>query len=122
MAPEQVEGKVDEIDGRTEIFAFGAVVYEMATRKKAFDGQTQASVIAKILEVDPPPISALEPPGKLSPPALDRVVKRCLAKDRNERWQTAYDLWQDVKWIKEGGSQEGVLALPTARRKLRERL
>jgi serine/threonine-protein kinase len=113
MAPEQVEGKVDEIDGRTDSFAFGAVVYEMATRKKAFDGQTQASVISKILQVDPPPISSLEPPGKLSPPALDRVVKRCLAKDRNERWQTAYDLWQDVKWIKEGGGQAG--AVPEAK-------
>src|SRR3990172_1465120 len=58
MAQEQVEGKVDEIDGRTDIFAFGAVVYEMATRKKAFDGQTQASVISKILQVDPPPVSS----------------------------------------------------------------
>jgi serine/threonine protein kinase len=57
MAPEQVEGKTDEIDARTDIFAFGAVVYEMATGKKAFEGKSQASLIAKILEADPPPIS-----------------------------------------------------------------
>ena len=84
MAPEQVEGK--EVDARTDIFAFGAVVYEMATGKKAFEGKTQASVMAKILETDPPPISSLQP---MTPPALDRVVKKCLAKEPDERWQTA---------------------------------
>ena len=128
MAPEQIESR--DVDGRADIFALGAVVYEMATGKRAFDGQSQASVIAKVLEHDPPPISSADPPGKLSPPALDRVVKRCLAKDRDQRWQTAYDLWQDLKWIKEGGSQtgmqvlsgaEGPVSLP-ARRKLRERI
>jgi len=91
MAPEQVEGKVDEIDARTDIFAFGAVVYEMATGKKCFDGKSQASVIAKILEHNPPPISSLQPPGKISPPALDRVVKTCLSKAPEDRWQTARD-------------------------------
>ena len=84
MAPEQLEGK--EVDARTDIFAFGAVVYEMATGKKAFEGKSQASVIATILETDPPPMSSLQP---MTPPALDRVVKRCLAKDPDERWQTA---------------------------------
>ena len=87
MAPEQVEGK--EVDARTDIFAFGAVVYEMATGKRAFEGKTQASLIAKILEIDPPPMSSLQP---MTPPALDRVVKRCLAKEPDERWQTASDL------------------------------
>src|SRR3989338_562095 len=89
MAPEQVEGKTDELDGRTDVFAFGAVVYEMATGKKAFEGKTQASVIAKVLEHDPPPISSLKP---MTPPALDRIVKQCLAKDPDDRWQTAADL------------------------------
>jgi serine/threonine protein kinase len=76
MAPEQLEGK--EADARTDIFAFGVVVYEMATGKKAFEGKSQASLIAKILETDPPPISSLQP---MTPPALDQVVKKCLAKE-----------------------------------------
>jgi serine/threonine protein kinase len=80
MAPEQVEGKTNEIDALTDIFAFGAVVYEMATGKKAFEGKTSASVMAKILETDPPPMVSLQP---MTPLALERVVKRCLAKDRD---------------------------------------
>jgi serine/threonine protein kinase len=87
MDPEQVEGK--EVDARTDIFAFGAVMYEMTTGKRAFEGKTQASLIAKILEIDPPPISSLQP---MTPPALDRVVRRCLAKDPDDRWQTVHDL------------------------------
>src|ERR1700686_5933226 len=90
MAPEQVEGR--EVDARTDIFAFGAVVYEMATGKRAFEGKTQASLIAKILEIDPPPISSLQP---MTPPALDRTVKTCLAKHPDWRWQTASDLTRE---------------------------
>ena len=79
MAPEQVEAK--EVDARTDIFAFGAVVYEMATGKKAFEGKTSASVMAKILEVEPPSMASLQP---MTPPALDRVVKKCLAKEPDD--------------------------------------
>ena len=109
MAPEQVEGRIDEIDGRTDIFAFGALVYEMATGKKAFAGKSQASLIGAIMNSEPPPIASLQP---MTPPALDRMVRRCLAKERDERWQSAFDLWQEVKWIAEGGSQ--IAALPAA--------
>jgi len=105
MAPEQVEGK--EADARADIFAFGAVVYEMATGKRAFEGQSQASVIAAILERDPPPISSLQP---LTPPALDRVVKICLEKDPDDRWQTASDLTRELKWISATGSQAALSA------------
>jgi Tol biopolymer transport system component len=105
MAPEQLEGK--EVDARTDIFAFGTVVYEMATGKKAFEGKSQASLIAKILETDPPPISSLQP---MTPPALDRVVKKCLAKEPDDRWQSARDLHDELKWIAEGSQT----ALPVA--------
>jgi len=120
MAPEQVEGKTDNIDGRTDIFSFGVVVYEMATGKKAFEGKSSASVMAKILEVDPPPMSSLQP---MTPPALDRIVKRCIAKDPDERWQSATDLTNELEWIAEGGSQAGVVppVVPPARGR-RERL
>jgi Tol biopolymer transport system component len=107
MAPEQLEGK--EVDARTDIFAFGAVVYEMATGKRAFEGNSQASLIAKILETDPPPMSSLQP---MTPTALDRVVKRCLAKEPEKRWQTASDLCEELKWIAESGSQAALA--PTA--------
>ena len=96
MAPEQLEGK--EADSRTDIFAFGAVVYEMATGKKAFEGKSQASLIAAILKDDPPAMSELQP---MTTPLLDRVVKRCLAKVPDERWQTASDLTAELKWITE---------------------
>jgi serine/threonine protein kinase/Tol biopolymer transport system component len=116
MAPEQLEGK--EADARTDIFAFGVVVYEMATGKKAFEGKSQASLIAKILETNPPPVSSLQP---MTPPSLDRVVKRCLAKDPEDRWQTARDLETELRWIAEG-SQAGVIIPAMPKRNLRKRI
>ncbi|MGH9774041.1 MAG: protein kinase domain-containing protein [Candidatus Acidiferrales bacterium] len=117
MSPEQVEGQ--ESDARADIFAFGAVLYEMATGKRAFEGKSQASVIAAILEREPPPISTLQP---MSPPALDRVVKICLAKDPDERFQSAHDLKLQLEWIRDAGSQAGVPAPVIARRRISHRV
>ena len=117
MAPEQLEGR--EADGRTDIFAFGGVLYEMATGRKAFSASSQASLITAIMSTDPPSISSVQP---MSPPALDRVVKKCLAKDPEDRWQNAADLGSELKWIGESGSQSGAAAPVVARRKNRERL
>jgi Tol biopolymer transport system component len=116
MAPEQLEGK--EADGRTDIFAFGCVLYEMATAKKAFAGSSQASLISAIMQNDPPPISSVAP---MTPPALARVVRTCLAKDPEDRWQSAHDVAGELKWIAEG-SQAGVPAQVASRRKGRERI
>lgn len=101
MAPEQLEGK--DADARTDIFALGALIYEVATGKPAFAGKSQASLIAAILSTEPPPMGALQP---MTPPALERVVKICLAKDPDERWQCASDLASELNWIAdEVGSQ-----------------
>ena len=111
MAPEQLEGK--EIDARADIFALGEVIYEMATGKSAFAGKSRASLIAAILTTEPPPISTIQP---LTPPALERVIRKCLAKDPDERWQSASDLAAELKWIAEGGSQAGgVERVPSGR-------
>ena len=99
MAPEQLEG--NEADARTDIFALGEVIYEMATGKPAFGGKSRASLIAAILTTEPPPMSHLQP---VTPLALERVVKRCLAKDPDERWQSASDLASELTWIASGSS------------------
>ena len=100
MSPEQVEGK--EAESRSDIFALGAVLYEMASGKRAFEGKTAASAMAAVLEREPAPISSLQPS---TPLALERLVKNCLAKDPDERWQTAHDVKLQLKQIAEGGSQ-----------------
>lgn len=96
MAPEQLEAK--DADARTDIFAFGAVVYEMLTGKEAFQGSSRASLISAILHDDPALLSTIRP---LTPPALSRVIKTCLAKDPDDRWQSARDMGRALKDIAE---------------------
>jgi serine/threonine protein kinase len=117
MSPEQLEGK--EADARSDIFSFGAILYEMATGKRAFEGGSQASLIAAILKETPRSVTELQP---LSPPMLDRVIKQCLEKDVDHRWQAAGDLKRALQWVSEGGSQVGIPLAVSARRKLRERI
>ena len=99
MAPEQVEG--GEADARTDIFAFGSVLYEMITGKKAFEGKTQTNLVAAILERDPPPLTTVQP---LAPPLVDSIVRKCLAKNPDDRWQTASDLGSALRWVAEGAN------------------
>ena len=97
MAPEQIEGL--EADARTDIFAFGALLFEMLTGRKAFEGKTRASLLGAILKDEPPRVSSVQP---LAPPALDRIVATCLAKDPDDRYQSARDLLRDLKWVASG--------------------
>ena len=94
MAPEQVEGK--EADHRTDVFAFGAVAYEMVTGERAFQASSQASLIGAILKDDPPVLSARQP---MTPRSLDRVIRQCLVKDPDERWQSTGDLKRELQWV-----------------------
>src|SRR5262245_44894288 len=96
MAPEQLEGQ--DADARTDIFAFGAVLYEMLTGRKAFDGKTQASLIASILDRQPPSVSSLQP---TTPVALDRLLRACLMKDPADRIQSAHDIAMQLQWLAE---------------------
>jgi len=106
MSPEQVEGR--ELDGRSDIFSLGTVLYEMTTSQRAFEGKSRLSVASAILEKEPAPITTLKP---LAPAALDHTIRTCLAKDPNDRWQTARDLSHELKWISEAGSQAGAPAV-----------
>jgi eukaryotic-like serine/threonine-protein kinase len=111
MSPEQLEGKT--ADARSDIFALGELAYEMVTGKPAFAAKSRASLIAAILTNDPPPMSQIQP---MTPPALERVVKRCLSKDPDERWQSASDLASELNWILAGGSQSGFTPQTTGHR------
>ena len=111
MSPEQLQGI--EADERSDIFALGAVLYEMATGRRAFEGKSQTNVMVAILERDPPPISSLQP---MSPPALDRLVTLCVAKNPDERLQSVHDIKLQLEWIAEGGSEAGIAVPPAAPR------
>jgi len=100
MSPEQVEGK--ELDARSDIFSLGAILYEMLSGRRAFDGKSQLSVVSGILEREPTAISSIKP---MIPPALEHVVKKCLAKSVEERWQSAGDLAGELRWIAERNAQ-----------------
>lgn len=114
MSPEQLEG--GEADARSDLFSFGVVLYEMATGKRPFAGKSQASLIASIMKEEPRPISVYQP---MTPPALERVVAQCLAKEPDDRWQSAGDLKRELSWITQGGSQIGIPAPVAAQRKRR---
>ncbi|MFY9647919.1 MAG: protein kinase [Terriglobales bacterium] len=116
MSPEQVEGK--EVDARSDIFSLGSVLYEMVTGKRAFQGQSDFSVASAVLVKDPEPIIALQP---LTPPALERTIRVCLAKDPDGRWQTAGDLCKELRWIADGGSHVGKPIEAVAPRTVRSR-
>ncbi len=118
MAPEQLEGK--DADARTDLWALGCVLYEMATGKQAFSGTSQASLIAAILKEAPRPLTELQP---LTPPSLERVVRQCLEKDADDRWQSAHDVASELGWISTaaaGTTPRAVRGTPTVRQ--RERL
>src|SRR6202521_5259939 len=102
MAPEQIEGM--EADARTDLFAFGCLLYEMLTGNKAFEGKTRASLLGAILKDEPLPVSKVQP---IAPAALDRIIATCLAKDPEDRWQTARDLQRALKWVASRSSADG---------------
>ncbi len=110
MSPEQVEGK--EVDGRSDIFSFGAVLYEMVTGKRAFEGKSQLSVASAILEKESDPITTLKP---LTPPVLDRTIRKCLAKNPDERWQSASDLATQLIWMMDTSAPWKGIAIKTAK-------
>ena len=114
MAPEQLEGH--EADARSDIWALGCVLYEMATSKRAFEGRSQATLIAAIIGSQPAPLaeapSGSPPTGDLPPAGLDRLVRACLAKDPEDRVQTAHAVKQQLQWIAEGSGFSAV-GVPT---------
>ncbi len=117
MSPEQIQGK--EADARSDIFAFGAMLYEMLTGKRAFEGKSQLSVASAVLEKDPDPISAVQP---LTPPTLEHLVRTCLEKEPDQRFQSAHDLKLQLQWMTAGGSQAGAPAVVVSQRKSQQKI
>jgi eukaryotic-like serine/threonine-protein kinase len=113
MAPEQIEG--GEIDARTDIFAFGTVLYEMVTGRKPFEGKTAAGLMAAILERTPVPVSTRKPTVS---PVLDHVIGKCLAKDPDNRWQTARDMTLELKWVADAQASTVIPTAGARRRRL----
>ena len=99
MAPEQLEGR--DADARTDLFALGVMLYEMLTGRRAFEAKSQATLIAAIIGSDPPPVTQLQPNA---PASLNRIVATCLAKDPDDRWQSARDLMRELRWVADGGA------------------
>src|SRR5205823_12649748 len=112
MAPEQLEGH--DTDARTDVFALGTVLYEMTTGQRAFKAKSQASLITKIMSEQPTPIGQLQP---ITPPALHRLIMKCLAKDPEERWQCAADVASELCWIAESGPASTAVTETTAPRR-----
>jgi eukaryotic-like serine/threonine-protein kinase len=106
MSPEQIEG--GEVDGRSDIFSLGAVLYEMLTGKRAFDGKSQLSVASAILEKEPAPITATKP---MTPPVLSHVISNCLVKEPQERWQSASDIKNELLWISQSSGEAAMRQL-----------
>ena len=100
MSPEQLDGK--PVDARSDVFAFGATLYEMLTGVRPFDGDGQASVIGSILKDEPAPLREVR---SGLPPRLDRLVRTCLAKDPDDRWQTMRDLKRELRWLAQAGGE-----------------
>jgi eukaryotic-like serine/threonine-protein kinase len=117
MAPEQLAA--GDVDSRTDIFALGVVLYEMATGRRAFEGQSRTSLVAAIMGTEPRPLRELQP---MTPPALEHVITKCLEKDPEHRWQSAHDIADELRWIGEAGSQTTALASGGTTWKRRDRL
>jgi serine/threonine protein kinase/Tol biopolymer transport system component len=117
MAPEQLEGR--EVDARTDVFALGAVLHEMLTGRKAFDGESAASVTTAVMTLRPPPISQFLKRRNPTRRTLDHLVQRCLAKRREDRWQTARDLRHELQWMLDSNARISARSAARSRRLVR---